>query len=103
MIAIKELVEAIEDEIDYANRKMNFAFKYKDFDPNRADFEYGLSVDAVGRINALHNKVVEKIAEYRKESGEPPAAMQTLYDWEHQKAIKRVKELKTLQQMYREG
>lgn len=53
-------------------------------------------------MNLLHAQVVKLIDIYKKTKGEPPAAMQAVYDYLHEKYIEEVKEVKTMQQMYTE-
>ena len=53
-------------------------------------------------MQILHGEVVKIIDEYRKVEGEPPADMQAIYNYLHEKIIEEVKEVKILQQMYME-
>ena len=50
----------------------------------------------------LHQEVVRIIEEYRKTNGEPPIAMQTLYDYLHELSIEKSEEVKRYQAMYKE-
>lgn len=40
------------------------------------------------------------INDYRTKHGEPPKEMQAVYDWEHEKAISRAKDVKSAQMFY---
>lgn len=43
------------------------------------------------------------IDEYKRTNGEPPAAMQAVYDYLHEKNMKAVAEVRVMQNMFREG
>ena len=51
-------------------------------------------------MQILHAEVVKIIDEYRKTNGEPPADMQAVYNYLHEKIIEEVKEVKVMQQMF---
>ena len=52
-------------------------------------------------MNLLHEEVARIIAQYRKEHGEPPTAMQSVYDYLHEKQIEKAKDVRDYQAMYR--
>ena len=51
----------------------------------------------------LHDQVSRLIAQYRKEHGEPPAAMSAVYDYLHERHIEEAAEIKAMQAHYRES
>ena len=103
MREIKLLMEHIEDELEDAHTYAELAVEYKHDDPELADLFYRLSGEEMNHMNALHKAVVSHIEEYRKQKGEPPAAMQAIYDYLHEKQIDKAKDVKSCQSMYRNG
>ena len=101
MQVIKQLSEYIEDELHDAEKYLNAAFEYKDKRPNLAQVFYALAEGEMEHMTNLHKSVVEIIENYRKEKGEPPAAMQAVYDYLHQKHIDKAAKIKTMQAMFK--
>ena len=72
-------------------------------DPTLAKLFYDLSTEEMRHMDLLHGEVVRQIEQYRKTKGEPPAAMQAIYDYLHEKQIDKAKDVKSCQSMYRNG
>lgn len=103
MKAIKTLTDMIAEELDGAEHYVKCAIRYKTELPSLADVFYEISNQEMRHVNLLHEEVVKIIRSYREKHGEPPAAMQAVYDWEHEKQIEEAKEIKILQNQYRES
>ena len=59
-----------------------------------------LSLEEMRHMALLHEQVVKIIDEYRKANGNPPVAMQAIYDFLHEKFMRETKEIKIMQNMY---
>lgn len=101
MKLIKKLCEMIEDEIDGAEEYVELSLKLKDEDPTLARSFFNLSLQEMEHMNILHSAVVGLIESYRSEHGEPPASMQAVYDYLHERHIERAGKVKALQSLYK--
>lgn len=101
MKIIKCMSELIEEEIEDAGKYIDLAMKWKTEEPDTADLFYELSVAEMEHMGKLHDEVVELIEEYRKENGEPPKDMMTLYDYLHERHIADATKVKIKQGMYK--
>lgn len=102
MKAIKELSAMIEEELEGAEHYVKTAMLYKIDMPGLADVMYEISTQEMRHVNLLHEEVVKLIKWHRENHGEPPAPMQAVYDWLHERQIEKSKEIKLLQNQYRE-
>lgn len=101
MMVIKKLSRLIKEEICAAEKYARCALEYKEEDKTLADAFYTLAGERLKHMDLLHEQVTRIIAAYRKEKGDPPAAMQALYDYVHEEQIENVKEVKVLMEMYK--
>ena len=101
MKIIKCLSEKIEDELQDAQEYIDLAMRWRQDEPETADLFYELSTEEMGHMEKLHKEVTELIEEYRKEHGEPPKEMMTLYDYLHEKHIANATQIRIKQGMYK--
>ena len=101
MLIIKKLCEMIDDELEGAEGYAKCALHYKDSDPALAEVFYTISTEEMRHLDRLHEQVVHYIRKYRDAHGEPPAAMQAVWDYIHAKQIEEAKEIKAYQEQYR--
>lgn len=100
MKIIKDLSDMIADELEGAEHYAKYAIKHKIDHPGLASALYDISKQEMHHVNILHDEVVKIIKEYREKHGDPPEAMQAIYDWQHEKHIDEAKEVKILQDQY---
>lgn len=100
MKIIKKLSEYIEEELGDSEKYVLKALEYKESFPEVANTLYMLSLEEMKHMTLLHEQVVKIIDEYRKANGNPPIAMQAIYDFLHEKFMHETKEIKIMQDMY---
>lgn len=103
MEIIKKLSEMIEDELEGAEEYAKCAIKYKAEHPALASTFYEISVQEMHHVNLLHDQVTKIIEHYRKEHGDPPAAMKAIYEWRHERQIEEAKEVRRYHELYKES
>lgn len=101
MKIIKCLSEYIEEEIEGACEYAKKALKIKEEYPEVADMLWIMSNEEMKHVQNLHSAVAKLIQQYRAAEGEPPEGMMAIYDYLHEKHIDKAKEVKVLQDMYK--
>ena len=100
MKIIKKLSEHIEEELEDSEHYVLCALEYKEKYPEVANTFYMLSLEELKHMQLLHEQVVKLINDYKQQTGDPPAAMQAIYDFLHRKYIEQTKEIKIMQDLY---
>lgn len=101
MKIIKELVENINEEVEGAEHYAKLATKYKDEDKVLADNYAKMAEAELTHVDSLHTQVVRIIKDWKGKGEQVPPAMQVLYDWEHERQIEKVRDIKILMSLYR--
>ena len=103
MKIIKKIVKMIDEELGDARKYAECALKYKEEHPVLANVFYTLSVEETKHMNMLHAEVVKVIEAYKKEKGEPPAAMLAVWEYKHEEHIEAAEEVAVMQAMFKRG
>ena len=101
MKIIQKLTDLINEEISDAKHYAKLAIEVKSEYPSLAQVFYTLSTQEESHQAALHAEVVKIIEQYRRTNGQPPAEMQSVYNYLHQKAIDKQAEVRRYQDIYK--
>ena len=96
MKEIKWLVENIREELEDAEKYAKAAAKYKEEDREMSNTLYTLANEELGHMDKLHAQAVRIIRAYKAAGHEAPAAMQAIWDWEHDKVIEHTAKIRAL-------
>lgn len=97
MREIRDIVEDIRDELDGAKHYAELAVKMKG--TMAANTYAEMSRAELGHVDKLHGMAVQMINDQRAKGVTPPAAMQAVWDWEHERMIDRVAHIKHILDM----
>ena len=86
----------------YAEEYEKLALQYKDEHPDMARNLDMISYQEMEHMNILHSSAMAIINKCRKENGDPPSAMQAVYDYLHEKNIEEAAEVTALQNKFRQ-
>lgn len=101
MKIIKKLSEKIAEEIKDADCYIKMALEYRDQYPELSRVVSNISAQEMDHMASLHQLVVQIIDQYRRTKGDPPPAMQAVYDYLHEKHIEDVANVKAKIAMYK--
>lgn len=101
MKTIKEIVEAIHEELEGAEDYAKKATQYKMDDKALADNYSMMAAQELEHVDKLHAQVVRMIKAHQATGKEVPAAMQAVWDYEHRNFMDKVAKIKMLLEMYR--
>lgn len=101
MKQIKCLAKDIREELEGAEHYAKLSVQYKDTDKALADTYAKMSEAELGHVDQLHAQAVRLIKEQRAAGVEAPAAMQAVWDWEHEQQIDTVARIRALLDSYK--
>ena len=100
MKVIETLVDKIDEELHDAKSYIKLACENKEEYPSLANVYYKLSLEEMNHATVLHDQVVSIINDIKR-TKEVPAGMQALYDYLHNKQIKKAAKIKSMQDSYK--
>lgn len=103
MKLIATLEEYISEEISDIKKYADLATEVKHSHPGLAQVLFTISGQEDGHQAALHGEVVKIIEQHRREHGEPPAAMQAVYDYIHKRHVADLADARRHQDIYKEA
>ena len=101
MKKIEKLEKQIHEEYGDAEKYITCALLNKDEDLSLAELYYQLANEEVKHADRLHDMVVRTIDEYKREKGEPPKEMMTIYNILHERDIEYATKVKMMIQQYK--
>ena len=96
MQIIAKVVDMIQDELDGAEDYALSAMKWKKDYPKLSEKLHELASVEMQHSRILHDAVTNLIDTYRSEHGKPPSDMLAIYNYEHEKAIKKAAEITSM-------
>lgn len=96
MKEIKHIVRQIRNELEGAEKYAKIAAELKASNSVNASAYAEMARQELGHIDTLHKMAVKAIERQKAEGVTPPAAMQAVWDWEHENMIDKVAKIKML-------
>ena len=100
MEIIKQISEKIDEELHDAEKYIKCAYKVDEDYPQVADVYYKLSLEEMNHVTMLHEAVVRIINDYKQKNDIPPG-MQTLYEYLHERQIRKAAKIKAKQEQFK--
>jgi hypothetical protein len=100
MEIIRRISEKIDEELHDADKYIKCAYKVEEEYPELANTYYQLSLEEMKHVTMLHDAVVRIINNYKRDH-EVPESMQILYDYMHDKQVKKASKIKKKQEQYK--
>jgi len=102
MKELKEVIRDIEEILDSAEMYAKEAVKHKTQYPSLAGVYCRIAQDDLSHVDMLHKQAVEMIGEQKRSGVTVPESMQAVWDFEHERQIEDVADVKRLIDMYKE-
>lgn len=93
MKEIKYLVEEIKEELEGAEEYAKHAFQYMWDDRTLSETLAAIATQELSHVDALHAQAVRLI---KASTDKPPASMQAVWDWEHERMVEKTAKIKLL-------
>ena len=104
MKIIRDMICVSKDELKDAAKAARMAMKYKGVDNTSADIFANIAKQKLENANGiLHSREVSLIKEYNASGKTAPAAMQAVWDWEHEQLMEDAVEIEMMLKTYREA
>lgn len=100
MEIIRRISEKIDEELLDAEKYIKCAYKVEEDFPQLANTYYELSLEEMKHVTMLHDAVVAIINEYKRDH-EVPEGMKVLYDYIHERQIKKASKIKSKQEQFK--
>lgn len=102
MKELKEIIADIDNILDDAEMYAKESVKHKTQYPSLSSTYCRIAQDNLTHAEMLHKHAVEMIENKKKTGEEAPALMQAVWDFEHERYIDEVADVKRLIEMYKE-
>ena len=99
MREIKDIVKDIREELEDAEHYAKTSAKMKAEDSTNASVYADMARQELGHADNLHKMAVRAIERQKASGVIPPAAMQAVWDWEHDNMMEKVARIKMLLSM----
>ena len=103
MKIIEKIVDRIDEEIHDSKEYAKLATEVKESHPALSHVLFTISAQEDTHQAMLHEQVVKLIEQYRREHGDPPAAMMAVYEHHHRKSMEKLAEARRYQDIYKES
>lgn len=96
MKIIARLVEMMKEELEDSEKYAICALEYKTQFPKLAQRFHDLANGEMQHMRTLHSEAERMIQELRDEEGDPSPEMLAIYNWEHERLIKKAASVKSI-------
>lgn len=97
---IAKIIDDMLEELRDAKHRIKNAYNYKSEYPEIAKREYEIAVQELAHAEKDHASAVELVNKYRKEKGDPPEYMLTIWEEKHSHYINKQARVKCMIDTY---
>lgn len=96
MRIIQKLSDMIDEEISDAMKYARCYQQHREEDIELSKTFSQLSLEELSHVDRLHGQVVRMIKDYREKNGEPPEHMMFIYNYLHERNIRKVADIRLM-------